>query len=64
MEKPMKYEAAMEEIESIVSEMESGQLELDELTKKLKRAQTLIALCKQRLTQTDDEVKKILNAQN
>ena len=46
MDENMKYETAMKEIESIVAEMESGTLELDTLTEKLKRAQTLIQLCK------------------
>ena len=53
----------MKEIESIVAEMESGTLELDTLTEKLKRAQTLIQLCKKRLTDTDNEVKRILDSQ-
>ena len=63
MDKNMKYETAMKEIESIVAEMESGTLELDTLTEKLKRAQTLIQLCKKRLTDTDNEVKRILDSQ-
>lgn len=63
MDENMKYESAMKEIESIVAEMESGTLELDTLTEKLKRAQTLIQLCKKRLTDTDNEVKRILDSQ-
>ena len=63
MDENMKYEIAMKEIESIVAEMESGTLELDTLTEKLKRAQTLIQLCKKRLTDTDNEVKRILDSQ-
>lgn len=62
MDENMKYETAMKEIESIVAEMESGTLELDTLTEKLKRAQTLIQLCKKRLTDTDNEVKRILDS--
>lgn len=63
MDENMKYETAMKEIESIVAEMESGTLELDTLTEKLKRAQTLIQLCKKRLADTDNEVKRILDSQ-
>ena len=63
MDENMKYETAMKEIESIVAEMESGTLELDTLTEKLKRVQTLIQLCKKRLTDTDNEVKRILDSQ-
>lgn len=56
----MKYEAAVKELETIVDDMESGQLNLDELTEKLKRAQMLLKLCKDRLTKTEDEIQKIL----
>ena len=63
MDENMKYETAMKEIESIVAEMESGTLELDTLTEKLKRVQTIIQLCKKRLTDTDNEVKRILDSQ-
>ena len=60
MEKTIKYETALAELEQIVVQMESGNLGLDELTKKLKRAQELIKLCKDRLTKTDAEIQKIL----
>lgn len=57
----IKYEAAVAELEQLLSQMESGQLDLDALTSKLKRAQELISLCKDRLTKTDEEIQKILN---
>lgn len=63
MEK-INYEQAIEELETIVSKMESGELNLDALTEKLKRAQKLIKLCKDRLTKTDEEIKKILSSDN
>ena len=63
MEK-INYEQAIEELETIVSKMESGELNLDAITEKLKRAQKLIKLCKDRLTNTDEEIKKILSSDN
>lgn len=63
MEK-INYEQAIEELETIVSKMESGELNLDAITEKLKRAQKLINLCKDRLTKTDEEIKKILSSDN
>lgn len=63
MEK-ISYEQAIEELETIVSKMESGELNLDAITEKLKRAQKLIKLCKDRLTKTDEEIKKILSSDN
>ncbi|MGM9713719.1 MAG: exodeoxyribonuclease VII small subunit [Prevotella sp.] len=63
MEK-INYEQAIDELETIVKKMESGELDLDTLTEKLKRAQKLIKLCKDRLTKTDEEIKKILASDN
>ena len=62
--KKINYEQAIEELETIVSKMESGELNLDAITEKLKRAQKLIKLCKDRLTKTDEEIKKILSSDN
>lgn len=62
MEKTMKYEKAVAELEQIVAQMESGELNLDELSTKLKRAQELIKMCKDRLTKTDEEIQQILTA--
>lgn len=64
METKMKYEQAVAELEQIVAQMESGEMDLDALTSKLKRAQELIKLCKDRLTKTDAEIKKILGEDN
>jgi len=61
MEETIKYETAVAELEQIVAQMESGNLDLDTLTTKLKRAQGLIKLCKDRLTKTDEEIQKILS---
>lgn len=58
----MKYEQAVAELEQIVAQMESGELNLDELSTKLKRAQELIKMCKDRLTKTDEEIQQILKS--
>lgn len=63
MEK-MKYEIAVAELEEIVTSMESGKMNLDELTTKLQEAKKLIAFCKERLEKTDEEIKKILNEES
>ncbi len=59
----MKYEEALKELETIVRKMENDELDIDTLSEQLKRAQQLIKLCKDKLTKTDDEIKKILDAQ-
>lgn len=57
----IKYEEAVSQLEQIVTNLEEGGLNIDELSSELKKAQKLIMLCKQRLTKTDEEIQKILN---
>lgn len=56
----MKYEEALNQLETIVRKMEQGKYDIDELTEQLKKAQQLIKLCRDKLTKTDEEIKKIL----
>ena len=57
----LKYEEAVRQLETIVEKLESNELGIDELTTELKKAQQLISLCKDKLTKTDAEIKKILD---
>lgn len=63
MAKETKYEAAMSQLEDIVKKMENGDLDVDSLCVQLKTAQKLIKLCRDKLTKTDEEIKKILDAE-
>ena len=63
MNEEMKYEAAIAELQSIVRKMENDELDIDQMAEQLKRAQELIKLCKDKLTKTDEEIKKILSAE-
>ena len=56
----MKYEDSIKELESIVRRMENDELGIDTLATQLKRAQTLIKSCRDKLTKTDEEIKSIL----
>ena len=56
----IKYEEAVEQLEAIVRRMETGELDLDSLAEELKKAQKLIKMCKDKLTKTDEEIKKML----
>ena len=60
MSKEIKYEVAYAELQAIVRKMENDELDIDQMTEQLKRAQQLIKLCKDKLTKTDEEIKKIL----
>ncbi|MFB9897712.1 exodeoxyribonuclease VII small subunit [[Hallella] seregens] len=55
-----KYEDAIRQLEDIVERLENNELDIDEMSKQLKKAQQLIKLCKVRLTKTDAEIQKIL----
>lgn len=61
MSKPT-YQQAFDELQRIVTEIENGQISVDELSEKVSRASDLIAICKTRLNTTEDNVKKILAA--
>lgn len=54
------YNDAFEELQVIVSEIESGQTNVDELTEKIRRASQLIAICRAKLTSSEEEVEKLL----
>ena len=56
----MKYEDSIKELESIVRRMDNDELDIDTLATQLKRAQTLIKSCRDKLTKTDEEIKSIL----
>lgn len=60
MKKTINYEDAVQELEQIVRQMENDELNIDVLCEKLKRAQTLIKMCQDKLTKTDEEIKKLL----
>lgn len=58
-EKP-NYSEAFEELQTIVSEIEEGEITVDELSAKVKRAAQLIKICKSKLISTEEDVNKIL----
>lgn len=60
MEENIKYEEAFAELQALVHKMENDEPDIDQMSEQLKRAQELISLCKDKLTKTDEEIKKIL----
>ena len=59
--KSLSYKAAAEELEQIVAEIESEEIDVDLLSEKVKRAAFLIKTCKEKLRRTEQEVKKVLS---
>jgi exodeoxyribonuclease VII small subunit len=60
MENPKTYQEAFEELQLLVRKMENAEIAVDELATMIKRATLLITICKNKLTNTEDEVKTLL----
>lgn len=56
----MKYQEAKQELEEIIESIESGEVDLDTLSAKVKRAFELITFCKNKLRETQEHVDNIL----
>jgi exodeoxyribonuclease VII small subunit len=52
----LSYEKALEELQQIVAQLQEGELSVDELSAKVKRAAELIAHCRSKLRQTEQEL--------
>jgi exodeoxyribonuclease VII small subunit len=58
--KNLTYAEAVGNIEEILQQIETGELDVDELAEKVKQASELLKLCKGKLFQTEREIEKIL----
>ena len=54
------YSQAMERLEKIVRQIDNNELDIDILSEKIKKANEIIAFCKDKLTKADREVEKLL----
>lgn len=54
------YSEAFEELQTIVREIEEGEISVDELSEKVKRAASLITICREKLSSTEEDVNRIL----
>lgn len=54
------YAKSFQELQEIVQEIENGEISVDVLSKKVKRAAELIKICKAKLNSTEEDVNKIL----
>lgn len=60
MTEKLNYVEAFNELQLIVQEIEDGEITVDELALKVKRAATLIKICKSKLSSTEEDVNQIL----
>ena len=59
--KPGRYIDAINEIEQIITEIENNELDVDDLTEKIRRASELLKFCKTKLRTTEEEIQKIIS---
>ncbi len=64
MSETIKYSEAFDELQQIVADIEDGEIGVDELSVKVKRASELIKICKTKLTSTEEDVNEILKTLN
>lgn len=55
------YTQAVNELEELVKKMQDPNCSIDKLSQYTKRSKELLDVCKQRLTATDEELRRILN---
>lgn len=58
--KKQTYAQAIAELEEIVAKLQNNECEIDELKAYTSRSLALLRFCKEKLFETDEEVKKIL----
>ena len=60
---PSSYEAALQEFETLVTDLESGQLPLDQLLSGYQRGAKLLAFCRERLAAVEQQIQVLENGQ-
>lgn len=56
----LTYAEAFDELRTIIESMQNDKCDIDRLAEMTKRASALIAECRNRLTATNEEIRKIL----
>ena len=62
-EAPPSYEAALEELEALVTQLDAGQLPLDQLLTRYQRGAELLAYCRARLDAVENQIKVLENGE-
>lgn len=61
MDKNLKFEQAIKQLEEITSRMEENSIDIDRLLEDVKTANQLIKMCRKRLADADAEINEILD---
>ena len=57
--KPVSYEAALQELEQLVAQLESGQMPLEQLLSGYQRGAQLLGFCRDKLAAVEDQIKML-----
>jgi exodeoxyribonuclease VII small subunit len=60
IKKGLSYKEAIGEIEEILQQIENDEPDVDQLSEKVKRLSALVAWCRDKLHNTEEEIEKIL----
>ncbi len=60
MPKKISYEVAYQELSTILEELENDSLTVDELPKKVKKANELLRFCKEKLRDAEKEISNLM----
>ncbi len=55
----LSYEAALQELEALVSRMDSGQMPLDDLLGSYQRGAILLKMCRDKLAAVEQQIKRL-----
>ncbi len=56
---PKDYQSALTELQAILSDLQNEQVPIDTLAEKARRAKLLLEYCRQKLRQTDVQLKEL-----
>lgn len=57
----IKYSKAMERLEEIITKIENEQIDVDELSEKVKEAVVLVKVCKDKIEKAEMQVKEVIS---
>ena len=64
MKKEAKFEEQIKELESIINELETGEVDLDTSIEKYTKAMSLVKSCDEKLKRIDEQVSKLVTENN
>ena len=59
-EKTVDFEKSLERLETIVDEMEGGELSLEQMIKHFEEGSKLVTLCSKKLTEVEQKIEKLV----